>query len=136
MALGAGTRDVLWLILSTGSAVIVVGALIGSAGALAVSRVLSSTIPTLPTRDPIALTALILFLVFVALVACFVPAGRAARVDPLSGAAPRVTQAGLKTRLYTIEDRRSDLTRSSTRATRPAPQRRCPALRRRCARWR
>ena len=57
MALGAGTRDVLWLILSTGTAVIAAGAVIGSAGALAVSRVLSSTIPTLPTRDPIALAA-------------------------------------------------------------------------------
>jgi predicted permease len=83
MALGAGTRDVLWLILSTGAGVIALGALIGSAGAVAVSRLLSSTIPTLPTRDPIALVALILFLVVVALVACVVPAGRAARVDPL-----------------------------------------------------
>ena len=83
MALGAGTRDVLWLILSTGAGVIALGALIGSAGAVAVSRLLSSTIPTLPTRDPIALVALILFLVFVALIACFVPAGHAARVDPL-----------------------------------------------------
>ena len=83
MALGAGTRDVLLLILSTGAGVIVLGALIGTAGAVAVSRLLSSAIPTLPTRDPIALAALILFLVFVALVACFVPAGKAARVDPL-----------------------------------------------------
>ena len=83
MALGAGTRDVLLLILSTGASVIALGALIGSAGALAVSRVLSSLIPTLPTRDPIALAALILFLVVVALIACVVPAGKAARVDPL-----------------------------------------------------
>jgi putative ABC transport system permease protein len=83
MALGARARHVLWLILSTGAGVIVTGALIGSAGAVAVSRLLASTIPTLPTRDPIALVALILFLVFVALVACLVPAGRAARVDPL-----------------------------------------------------
>ena len=83
MALGAGTRDVLWLILSAGAGVIALGALIGTAGAIAVSQLLSSTIPTLPTRDPIALGSLILFLVFVALIACFVPAGRAARVDPL-----------------------------------------------------
>ena len=83
MALGAGTRDVLLLILSGGAGVIALGALIGTAGAIAVARLLSSAIPTLPTRDPIALVALILFLVVVALVACFVPAGRAARVDPL-----------------------------------------------------
>jgi putative ABC transport system permease protein len=83
MALGARTLDVLWLILSTGAGVIAVGALIGSAGAVAVARVLAAAIPTLPTRDPIALVSLILFLVLVALVACYVPAGRAARVDPL-----------------------------------------------------
>jgi ABC-type antimicrobial peptide transport system permease subunit len=83
MALGAQARDVLWLILSTGTAVIALGATIGSAGAIAVARLLASTIPTLPTRDPAALTGLILFLVVVALIACFVPAGRATRVDPL-----------------------------------------------------
>jgi ABC-type antimicrobial peptide transport system permease subunit len=44
---------------------------------------LAATIPTLPTRDPVALAGLILFLVVIALVACFVPAGRATRVDPL-----------------------------------------------------
>jgi predicted permease len=83
MALGAQTRDVLWLILSTGAWVITLGALIGSAGAVALSRLLAATIPTLPTRDPAALISLILILVVIALVACFVPAGRAARVDPL-----------------------------------------------------
>jgi ABC-type antimicrobial peptide transport system permease subunit len=83
MALGARTADVLWLILSTGAGVIALGALIGSAGAVAVARLLSATIPTLPSRDPVALVALILFLVVIALVACFVPAGRATRVDPL-----------------------------------------------------
>ena len=83
MALGAQARDVLWLILSRGTAVIALGVLIGSAGAIAMSRVLAATIPTLPTRDPAALTGLILFLVVIALTACFVPAGRATRVDPL-----------------------------------------------------
>jgi predicted permease len=83
MALGAQARDVLWLILSTGAGVIALGAVIGSAGAIALSRFLTATIPTLPTRDPAALAGLILFLVLIALVACFVPAGRATRVDPL-----------------------------------------------------
>jgi ABC-type antimicrobial peptide transport system permease subunit len=71
------------LILSTGVGLIALGASIGTAGAFAVARVLTTTIPTLPTRDPVALAGLILFLVLVALVACFVPAGRATRVDPL-----------------------------------------------------
>jgi len=48
-----------------------------------VSRLLTALIPTLPTRDPIALAGLTVFLVVIALVACFVPAGRATRVDPL-----------------------------------------------------
>jgi ABC-type antimicrobial peptide transport system permease subunit len=71
------------LILSTGAGVIALGAVIGGAGAVALSRLLAATIPTLPTRDPVALAGLILFLVVIALVACFVPAGRATRVDPL-----------------------------------------------------
>jgi predicted permease len=83
MALGARATDVLWLILSKGMMLILAGTAIGSAGAIALSRVLSTTIPTLPTRDPVALAALIVFLVVVALVACYVPAGRAARLNPL-----------------------------------------------------
>jgi ABC-type antimicrobial peptide transport system permease subunit len=83
MALGARARDVLWLILSTGAGVIALGAIIGSAGTIAVARLLAATIPTLPTRDPAALAGLIAFLLVIALVACFVPAGRATRVDPL-----------------------------------------------------
>jgi len=84
MALGARAGDVLWLILSSGVGVIAVGALVGSAGAVAVGRVLTSLIPALPTRDPVALVSLILFLMLVALVACCVPAGRATKVDPLA----------------------------------------------------
>jgi putative ABC transport system permease protein len=83
MALGAQARDVLWLILSTGAGVIALGAIIGSAGAVALARVLAATIPTLPTHDPIALAGLIGLLVLIALAACFVPAGRATRVNPL-----------------------------------------------------
>ena len=46
-------------------------------------RLLAATIPTLPNRDPAALVSLTLFLVLLALVACYVPAGRASRVAPL-----------------------------------------------------
>jgi len=83
MALGARSRDVLSLILSTGAFVIATGAVIGGLGAVAVSRLLTATMPTLPTRDPAALAAIIVILVIVALAACYVPAGRATRVDPL-----------------------------------------------------
>ena len=84
LALGAQARDVLWLVLSTGARLIASGATLGVAGAYAVSRLLVATIPTLPTRDPFALGAITLALVAVALVACYVPAGRAARMDPIA----------------------------------------------------
>ncbi len=83
MALGAQSRDVLWLVLSKGGALVVIGALLGALGAYGVSRLLISLIPSLPTRDPLMLPAAALALIAVALVACFIPARRATRVDPV-----------------------------------------------------
>jgi putative ABC transport system permease protein len=83
LALGARTRDVLWLILGKGARPILLGAALGCGGAYAVSRLLISAIPTLPTRDPAALVASALVLVGVALAACYLPARRAAKVDPM-----------------------------------------------------
>lgn len=83
MALGAQTRDVLWLVLSKGAVLVVIGALLGVAGAYGVSRLLIALIPSLPTRDPLILAITGLALVVIALVACYIPARRATRVDPL-----------------------------------------------------
>ncbi|HEU4710060.1 MAG TPA: ABC transporter permease [Pyrinomonadaceae bacterium] len=83
MALGAQSRDVLWLVLGKGAVLIVSGALLGGLGAYAVSQLLISVIPSLPTRDPLILPLAALALVVVALVACYIPARRATRVDPL-----------------------------------------------------
>jgi putative ABC transport system permease protein len=83
MALGAQSRDVLWLVLGKGAVLIVSGALLGGLGAYAVSKLLISVIPSLPTRDPLILPAAALALVVVALLACYIPARRATRVDPL-----------------------------------------------------
>ena len=83
MALGAQTRDVLWLVLGKGAVLVLSGALLGVAGAYGVSRLLISFIPSLPTRDPLILALTGLGLVAVALVACYIPARRATRVDPL-----------------------------------------------------
>ncbi|HET8669348.1 MAG TPA: FtsX-like permease family protein, partial [Candidatus Saccharimonadales bacterium] len=83
MALGAQSRDVLWLVLSKGGVLVVIGALLGAAGAYGVSKLLISLIPSLPTRDPLILPAAALALVVVALLACYIPARRATRVDPL-----------------------------------------------------
>jgi predicted permease len=83
MALGAQARDVLWLVLGKGAVLILIGAVLGGLGAYAVSRLLISLIPSLPTRDPLILVIAGLALVAVALMACFIPARRATKVDPL-----------------------------------------------------
>ena len=83
MALGAQRRDVLWLVLGKGALLILIGALFGFAGAYGVSRLLVSLIPSLPTRDPLVVAITGVALAVVALVACYIPARRATRVDPL-----------------------------------------------------
>jgi ABC-type antimicrobial peptide transport system permease subunit len=83
MALGAQARDVLLLVLGKGTVLILIGAVLGGIGAYAVSRLLISLIPSLPTRDPLMLVWAGLALIAVALLACLIPARRATRVDPL-----------------------------------------------------
>ena len=83
VALGAQSRDVLWLVLGKGAVLIASGAVLGIAGAYGVSRLLISLIPSLPTRDPMILLVTGAVLVGVALLACYIPARRATRVDPL-----------------------------------------------------
>jgi predicted permease len=83
VALGAQTRDVLWLVLGKGALLVVSGALLGVAGAYGVSRLLISLIRSLPTRDPLILPLTGVALVAVAMVACYIPARRATRVDPM-----------------------------------------------------
>ena len=83
MALGAQTRDVLWLVLGKGAVLVLIGAVLGGASAYGVSRLLESLIPSLPTRSPLVLVLTALVLIVVALLACYIPARRATRVDPL-----------------------------------------------------
>ncbi len=83
MALGAQSRDVLWLVLRKGAVVILIGAVLGGAGSYAVGKLLIAVIPSLPTRDPITLVIMGVVLIVVALLACYLPARRATKVDPL-----------------------------------------------------
>jgi len=83
MALGAQSRDVLWLVLGKGAVLILVGGLFGIAGAYGVSKLLIAYIPSLPTRDPLIVALTGAALAVVALFACYIPARRATRVDPL-----------------------------------------------------
>jgi putative ABC transport system permease protein len=83
MALGAQRRDVLWLVLRKGALVILIGAVLGGAGSYAVGKLLIAAVPSLPTRDPVTLAIMGFVLIVVALVACYLPARRATKVDPL-----------------------------------------------------
>jgi putative ABC transport system permease protein len=83
MALGAQARDVLWLVLGTGAVLVVIGAFLGALGAYGVSKLLIAVIPSLPTHDPLILPLAALALIAIALAACYIPARRATRVDPL-----------------------------------------------------
>jgi putative ABC transport system permease protein len=83
LALGAQARDVLLLVLRKGALLTLLGGLLGFAGAYAVARVLASAIPTLPTHDPVAMGVITCALVAIALAACYLPARRATKVDPM-----------------------------------------------------
>jgi putative ABC transport system permease protein len=83
LALGAQTRDVLLMIVKQGSKLIVVGLLIGLAGAFAATRVIASLLFGVTTKDPFTFIAAAALLAIVALLACYVPAWRATKVDPL-----------------------------------------------------
>jgi putative ABC transport system permease protein len=83
MAMGAQPGNVLWLVVSEGMKVGLVGIAIGLLGALLASRALSTIVYGVPTRDPETFAAVAIALVAVALAACFFPARRAAKVDPM-----------------------------------------------------
>jgi putative ABC transport system permease protein len=84
MALGAEVRDVLTLIIGKGLRLTLLGIVIGVAGALALTRVLNNLLFNVSPTDPFTFIAVIGLLVAVGTVACYVPARRAARVDPLA----------------------------------------------------
>ena len=83
IALGAQVRDVLKIILGKGMAVIGVGLVIGLASAFALMRLLRSLLFGVGENDPLTFVVITVGLLFVALLACYIPARRATKVDPL-----------------------------------------------------
>ena len=84
MALGAGRREVLALVLSTGGKLVLAGLGVGVAGSLVLARILRSEVFQVPETDPWALAGAVLLLCAAALLACLLPARRAAKLDPMS----------------------------------------------------
>jgi putative ABC transport system permease protein len=83
IALGAQQNNVMRLILGEGMLVILIGLTIGLASSLALTRFLSSLLFGVTATDPITFAAVAVLLAVVALAACYVPARRAMRVDPI-----------------------------------------------------
>jgi len=83
IALGATPGNVLRLVLRQGLVTALIGVAIGVAGAIVVTRTLRSFLFGLSPTDPVTFAAVALLLILVALLACYVPARRAAKVDPM-----------------------------------------------------
>ena len=83
MALGAGRRRVLTMVLTQGLRFVMLGLAIGTVGALALTRVMTTLLFGVEPTDIVTFFSVALVLVAVAALACFIPARRAASVDPL-----------------------------------------------------
>lgn len=84
MAIGAHPNDVLRLVLRQGLALVAAGVVLGMLGALGLSRLLQSLLVGVDASDPFTFAIVSSILTLVALVACYLPAHRAAQLDPLA----------------------------------------------------
>jgi putative ABC transport system permease protein len=83
MALGARRVDVLKLVVRQGMVLTLIGVIVGLGGAFALTRVMSTLLFGVTAKDPITFGVVAALLIAVAFIACFVPARRATKVDPL-----------------------------------------------------
>ena len=83
MALGAQRRDILRLILGQGTKLTLMGVVVGMIAAIALTRLMSSLLFAVSPIDPLTFASVIVLLTLVALLASYIPARRAMRVDPM-----------------------------------------------------
>ena len=75
--------DILRLVLTQGARLVAAGAVFGTLAAVGLSQLMKSLLFDVEALDPLTLTAVPLFLALIALAACYLPARRATRVDPM-----------------------------------------------------
>jgi putative ABC transport system permease protein len=83
MALGAQRRDVMRLVLGEGAKMALVGVVAGIGAALGLTRLMANQLFGVTAQDPLTFAAVTIVLTLVALLACYLPARRAVRVDPM-----------------------------------------------------
>ena len=83
VALGAQTRDVLKLIIGQGIVLTCIGVAVGLIAALGLTRLMSTLLFQVSAKDPLTFGLIVLLLIAVALLACYIPARRATKVDPI-----------------------------------------------------
>jgi putative ABC transport system permease protein len=83
LALGARPHDVRWMILRDGAALTAVGTVIGVMAALALTRTMRAMLFETPATDPVTLSVVVAGIAIAAMLACWVPARRSTRVDPI-----------------------------------------------------
>jgi putative ABC transport system permease protein len=83
VALGAQRRDVLKLVVAQGMKLALIGAVVGLGAALALTRLMQSLLFEVSATDPLTFAGLAAFLTIVAMLACYIPARRATKVDPV-----------------------------------------------------
>jgi putative ABC transport system permease protein len=84
MALGARTWDVWSMVLSQGLIIVAVGIACGLLGSIALSKIIASLLYGISATDPLAFALSLLLLASAALAACFFPARRATKIDPVA----------------------------------------------------
>ena len=84
MALGAQRSDILYLVLGEGAKMALVGAAVGTAASLVLTRLMEKQLFGVKAHDPITYASVVLVLMLVAIAACYIPARRAAKVDPMT----------------------------------------------------
>ena len=84
IALGAGRRDILKMVVGQGMWRVLLGLILGLAGSFALTRWLSSSVAGLRPNDPLTFIVVVLLLVVVGFLACYIPARHALKVDPAS----------------------------------------------------